>query len=113
VNDKIWPNSGSVFKNDKKESEKHADFRGNGEVTCPHCSRRVLFFIDMWKRLSAKTGDTWVSMSMKIKDKQPDAGEASSGSTVKPFSEALDFGHSGGAPKRQREINSDDTDIPF
>ncbi len=109
---KIWPNSGRAFKNDNKQTDKHPDFKGDGEVTCPHCARRVLFFADMWKRLSAKNGSTWLSFTFKPKDKQPAAeGDAPASGAVRPFSESMDFNHTGGAAKRPREIGDDE--IPF
>ena len=108
---KVWTNSGRIFPNDNKQNERSADLRGDGEVTCPHCAKRAAFFMDAWK----KTGERgpWLSLSFKIKDKQPetvaDAGE-NPGSSVKRFSESMDFGNSGGPPKRDRTI---DDDIPF
>ena len=69
MSEKIWPNSGRIFKNENREKETHANGRGDGEVTCPHCQNRVLFFIDSWIKQGAK--GPWSSLSFKPKDKQP------------------------------------------
>lgn len=109
--EKVWTNSGRAFSNSDKKTERHADFRGEGEVTCPHCRRRTLFFVDAWNKMSAK--GAWLSFSFKPKDKQPD-GEAPSSSPrsdVKKFSDSMDFDGTGGPPQRQRSIT--DEDIPF
>ena len=71
MEEKIWPNSGRIFKNEKREKETHANGRGEGEVTCPHCQNRVLFFIDSWIKQGAK--GVWSSLAFKVKDKQPGA----------------------------------------
>lgn len=112
---KIWTNSGRAFNNDDKKSERHADQRGDGEVTCPHCNRRILFFIDLWNKMGAK--GPWASFSFKVKDKQPDAGatppqdQPQAPARREPPRESLDFGQTGGPPARSRPVSDDD--IPF
>lgn len=109
--EKIWTNSGRAFSNSDKKTERHADFRGDGEVTCPHCQRRVSFFADVWNKSGAK--GAWLSFSFKPKDKQPVTEGTAGGprSDVKRFSDSMDFEGSGGPAQRQRPIS--DEDIPF
>lgn len=57
------PGQGSVFKNDRKESENHPDYKG--DATCPCCKSKV--WLDMWvKKPEGKK--PFMSVSMKAKD---------------------------------------------
>ena len=57
------PGQGSVFKNDRKESDNHPDYKG--DATCPCCRSKV--WLDMWvKRPEGKK--PFMSVSMKAKD---------------------------------------------
>jgi hypothetical protein len=56
-------NRGVLFKNDRKEKETHADYRGNINVD------GVEFWLDAWIKESQKDGKKFMSLS--IKPKQP------------------------------------------
>lgn len=56
-------NSGVLFKNNDKKTEKHPDYKGNLNV------EGVEYFFDAWKKVSSK-GDTFLSVSVKRKDIQ-------------------------------------------
>ena len=56
-------NSGVLFKNNDKKTEKHPDYKGNLNV------EGVEYFFDAWKKVSAK-GDTFLSVSVKKKNVQ-------------------------------------------
>ena len=80
-------NSGSLFKNERKEKETHADYRGECLID------GVAYYMDAWLK-KADSGRTWMSFSFKPKEqRQP----------PKP------------RPKdeRYRAGAQDDSDIPF
>lgn len=57
------PGQGSVFKNDRKESDTHPDYKG--DATCPCCQSKL--WLDMWvKKPEGKK--PYLSVSMKAKD---------------------------------------------
>ena len=93
-------NSGSLFKNDRKEKDTHADYRGSIMIN------GVEYWLDAWIKDSAKGK----FMSLAARPKQARAEEA-------PRAPALSAGHQQGlglqsaaAPKRNVVI---DDDIPF
>ena len=82
-------NSGSLFKNTRKEKDTHPDYTGNGRVNG----------VDMW--FSAwlkkdKNGNTYMSLAFKPKEERGDLREASGTKT-----------------KERREPAPIDDDIPF
>lgn len=56
-------NRGVLFKNNDKQKETHPDFKGSLNVD------GVEYFFDAWKKQS-KSGDTFLSCSVKKKEKQ-------------------------------------------
>lgn len=54
-------NRGALFKNDKKESDKHPDYKGNLDVD------GVDHWIDAWVK-TAESGRKYMSISIKKKD---------------------------------------------
>ena len=85
-------NSGSLFKNEDRQKETHANARGSAVIDGVH------YFIDAWTKDS--NGKKWQSLSFKRKDKQPDA----------PLPRAATA-----SPKAPAEAFQDDTDsdIPW
>lgn len=65
-------NTGALFRNDKKETEKHPDYTGSGEITCPHCGKSFEFWISAWIKIAKKTAQKFFSFAFKPKD-QPAA----------------------------------------
>lgn len=57
-------NSGSLFKNDKKETETHPDYKGSAKVNGEE------YWMSAWINKSEK-GTTYISFKFKIKDVQP------------------------------------------
>jgi len=61
------PDSGSLFKNDKKEKETHADYRGEALID------GKAYFLDAWVNEVKATGKKYFGIKFKKKDKQPDS----------------------------------------
>lgn len=57
-------NSGALFKNDKKESDNHPDYRGSINVAGTE------YWLSAWLKKS-KAGQTFMSLSVKHKDDAP------------------------------------------
>jgi len=76
-------NTGSLFKNDKREKDTHANARGSARID------GVDYWVDAWTKKD-KNGNPWQSLSFKRKDAKAAA--------AKPA-----------APKRAL----DESDIPF
>lgn len=67
-------NSGSLFKNERKEKDTHADYRGECLID------GVPYYMDAWLK-TAESGRKWMSFSFKPKEapkpaKQPDRAGA-------------------------------------
>lgn len=62
-----YPNSGILFKNDRKQGEKDRDYRGDGEVTCPVCESRIALWLSGWIRTGRK--GKFLGLSFKPKDR--------------------------------------------
>lgn len=58
-------NRGGLFKNDRKEKETHPDLGGTLNVEGKE------YFLNAWKQTS-KSGAPYYSVSVKLKDKQPE-----------------------------------------
>jgi hypothetical protein len=70
------PGQGSLFKNDKKQQETHADMKGDALVHCPNCAKDFEAWLSAWWR-EGRGGD-FLNMSIKPKE------ERSSPQTPKP-----------------------------
>lgn len=57
-------NTGALFKNDKKQSERHPDYRGSANVN------GVEYWMSAWIKKS-KSGQTFMSFSYTPKEDQP------------------------------------------
>lgn len=60
-------NSGSLFANDKREKESHANARGSAVIDGKH------YFVDAWTN-TTNDGKKYQSLKFKLKDKQPAQG---------------------------------------
>jgi hypothetical protein len=72
------PGQGSLFKNDRKESENHPDYRGS--IVGPDGTE---YWLDGWKKI--KDGKAWLSLSMKPKKEAPKAKAAAPLGSEIPF----------------------------
>lgn len=69
-------NRGSIWKNDRKESEKHPDFTGHQNTVCPHCNKTTYWWVSAWKRKEgASPRAPALGWSLKQKDGQRVAGK--------------------------------------
>lgn len=67
-------NSGSLFRNEKKERDTHPDARGEAEVMCPHCNNTVAFWLSAWTNVIKKgkrAGQKMQSIKFSLKDYEP------------------------------------------
>jgi hypothetical protein len=74
ANERDYPNSGILFKNDRKRTDKDPGFTGNGDLECPHCASRFQFFINGWLKEGRK--GKFFSFSFKPKGDAPTARNA-------------------------------------
>lgn len=58
------PNTGSLFKNERKESDTHADYRGSITITEPG-----EYWLDAWIN-EAASGKKYMGLKAKLKDAQ-------------------------------------------
>jgi hypothetical protein len=64
-------NRGAIFKNDRKESERHPDMKGSLNVEGRE------YWVSAWKQVS-KAGKGYMSLSITLKDEQPNRGPSQS-----------------------------------
>ena len=90
----VKPNSGSLFKNEDKQTETQADYKGSLNVD------GVDYFLDAWINQAA-SGRKYMSVRVKRKDKQPEAAAPVPAPPAR-------------APQRQApKTGFDDMDVPF
>jgi len=81
-------NSGSLFKNERKEKETHADYRGDCMID------GTAYYMDAWIK-TAESGRKWMSFSFKPK-----------GATPKPDTRTH-------AERKKPTLIDMDNDVPF
>ena len=74
-------NSGAIFKNDKKQTDKHPDYRGSAEVD------GVEYWVSAWIKTS-KAGAKFMSLSFTVKDEQKQAAPPQQQQPFVPVKEA-------------------------
>lgn len=62
-------NSGAVFKNDKKTTEKQPDRTGSCEIACPGCGQVTEMWVSGWVKKS-KAGQQYMSLAFTAKEEQ-------------------------------------------
>jgi hypothetical protein len=65
-NERDYPNSGILFRDDKKQSDRDRDYKGTGDIDCPHCGGRLQFWISGWIKQGRK--GKFISFSFKAKE---------------------------------------------
>lgn len=83
-------NTGAIFGNDRKETDRHPDSKGSINVICPHCQKDSDFWVSAWRKVS-KGGKNFLSISVKAKEAEAPQAE----------------------PTPQPRVNPPDDDIPF
>lgn len=74
--------SGSLFKNDDKQQETHADYKGQCKIN------GVEMWVNAWKK-ETKNGEVYLSLSFKPKNQQPtNTPAARSSSSIPGFPNA-------------------------
>lgn len=58
---------GRLFKNDRRESDKHPEFKGGCCAICPKCKAASQYDVSLWQ--NAATGDHKACLSLQIKEK--------------------------------------------
>jgi len=89
-------NRGALFRNEKKQKDTHPDYTGSLNVG------GVEFFLDAWLKTAA-SGRKFMSVSVKQKDKQPEAAPSTPPPSTPPKRQA---------PPAQGFDDMDD-DLPF
>ena len=68
----IRKNTGSTFKNQKKESENHPNLTGSALICCAKCDAENEFWMSGWTKKD-KNGNPWQSWAFKTKEEKQDA----------------------------------------
>jgi hypothetical protein len=71
VND--FSNQGILSRNDKRTSDTHAEFKGDADLTCPHCGKGWKSWLDAWVRERKDGTGKFFSLKFKPKDAAPAA----------------------------------------
>jgi len=93
------PNSGALFRNERRETDNHPNANGSATVTCPHCGAEGRHWLSAWTNTiqrGDKAGERYQSLKFKAQDDQP--GRPASAATSAP---------------RQPDPAPEDDDIPF
>lgn len=117
------PNSGSIFSNDRKESDKHPDRTGQALIECPHCGKSWSSWLNCWLK-KTKDGAPYLSLSFKPKEDRGGQGQRSGGGGGRGrddrggnrYEEETRGGRSAGPDVRggsYRDKPFSDEDIPF
>ena len=89
-------NKGALFKNDKKESDTHPDYRGTAEI------EGIEYWVSSWINTAKSSGKTYMSLAFTRKNEE-----------IKPSSNGNE--HQGAPADNDGHQGSpqDDDDIPF
>lgn len=73
------PNSGSLFINDKKETDKHPDYTGTALIDGKE------YYISGWRNIAKSSGVTYLNLSFKLKDEVTNRQQSGSQSSNNGF----------------------------
>lgn len=65
------PNTGAIFKNDRRTKDTHPQATGSANVVCPHCNAGTDYFVDAFT--NDGNNGKWQRLKFKAKDKQQGA----------------------------------------
>ena len=66
-NDKDWPNSGIMFRDDRKRNDRDRDYKGSADIACPDCGSRFQMLLSG----RIKNGRLRKFLSLAFKPKKP------------------------------------------
>jgi hypothetical protein len=71
MSDRDYPNSGIMFRDDKKRqgNDRDRDYKGTADIDCPHCGARSAWWLSAWIKSGRK--GKFVSLAFKTKDAGP------------------------------------------
>jgi hypothetical protein len=72
ANEREYPNSGILFRNIDKKSDKHPTHRGDANLTCVHCGAVNAVWLSAW----VKEGRKGKFFSLSYRSKQDSASAA-------------------------------------
>lgn len=71
------PNEGSLFRNERKETDNHPDHNGSCKVTCPHCGATTEFWLAAWVNQMKTKAGKYFNLRFNPKNDQPVSKPAS------------------------------------
>ena len=63
-------NRGSLFANDRKETDTQPTHTGSVNTTCPHCGQSADYWLNAWIQTAKTSGRRFFSLSTRAKDGQ-------------------------------------------
>jgi len=76
MSDRDYPNSGILFRDDRKRGDKDRDYKGTADITCPDCGSRFAAWLSAWIK-DGRRGK-FLSLSFKVKDEAARSADARS-----------------------------------
>jgi len=70
-------NSGAMFVNDRKTTDRHPDRSGSAHVKCPECDAVTEFWVSGWIKTAKRTGQKFLSLAFTPKEEQQAASAPS------------------------------------
>jgi len=75
-------NRGSLFPNDKRETDRHPNLKGKADVECPHCGRILPLWVSGWTKMMKDGVRKWLSLSFEPREER--AQSPATGETQQP-----------------------------
>jgi hypothetical protein len=85
-NDRDYPNSGIMFRDNRKQSDRDRDYRGEADIDCPDCGARSTWWLSAWIKLGRN--GKFLSLAFKKKDA---AGHSARSATRQAHDEETPF----------------------
>lgn len=64
------PNTASLFPNEGKEKETHADHNGQGVIQCPHCQAETPVWVNGYNKTIPNTAKPFITIQIKPKKEE-------------------------------------------
>jgi hypothetical protein len=68
--DKDYPNSGIMFRDDRKRIDRDRDYKGSADITCPDCGNRFQMWLSGWIK-NGRRGK-FLSLAFKPMEARPE-----------------------------------------